>query len=88
MCSAGYWGYNYLCLLVCPSSYYGYLADRICYTVPNRPISSPIYFADNLTQTWVTVCPLSPLAFGDIPLRYCLSTCLNGFYSDPQTRQC
>jgi len=87
-CSTGYWGYNLLCITVCPPNYYGFLSNRICYDIPNLPVSSPIYFADSITKTWVQECPLSPLAFGDRTLQYCIPNCLNGSFSDPQTRQC
>ena len=87
-CSTGYWGYNLLCVTICPNGTYGYLSDRICYSVPNRPVSSPVYFADNVTQTWVTTCPINPLAFGDITLKYCIADCLSGTFADPATRRC
>jgi hypothetical protein len=87
-CSTGYWGHNLKCLSICPSGTYGYLPDRICYTVPNRPVSTPIYFADNTTQTWVTECPFSPLTYGDRTIKYCISNCYGTYFNDPQTRQC
>lgn len=71
-CSTGYWGFNLSCETICPNNTFGYLPDRICYQIVNRPVSSPVYFADNLTQTWVTECPLNPLTFGDTSLRYCI----------------
>lgn len=88
LCSTGYWGHNLLCLTICPNGNYGFLNDRICYTVPNRPVASPVYFADNVTQTWVTTCPINPLAFGDTTLRYCIANCLSGTFADPATRTC
>lgn len=48
---------------ICPPGFYGYTADRDCYNIANQPLTT--LFADNNTQTWVTVCPLSPLLYGD-----------------------
>lgn len=62
-CSDGYWGYNNECIDICPDFYYGYDVDRDCYDIASRPDSS--LFADNVTQTWVSVCPYEPLTFGD-----------------------
>ena len=87
-CSTGYWGHNLLCVSVCPTDTFGYLPDRNCYTVPARPVSSPVYFADNNTQTWETECSVSPLTYGDRTLKYCIDNCFGSKYNDPQTRQC
>jgi hypothetical protein len=87
-CSTGYWGYNLQCLTICPNGTFGYLSDRICYAVANRPTTSPVLFADNNTQMWVETCPFSSLTFGDTTLKYCISGCLGNTYADPQTRRC
>jgi hypothetical protein len=86
-CSTGYWGYNNLCLTICPSGYYAYVGDRICYSISAFP-TSIVWFANNVTQTWESVCPLNPLSFGDRTLRYCIPACLGSTLADPSTRQC
>lgn len=87
MCSTGYWGYNFLCLTICPSTHYGYLSDRICYTNLTLP-NSLVLFTDSITQTWVAVCPISPLRFGDRAIRTCIQFCSGLYFSDPASRQC
>lgn len=86
-CSTGFWGHNNLCLSICPSGFFGYLSDRICYSIATLPISI-VMFANNITQTWESVCPLNPLTFGDRTLRYCIPGCLGSTLADPSTRQC
>lgn len=86
-CSTGYWGYNNLCITTCPSGFFAYINNRICYT-PLTLSNSLVLFADNTTQTWVSSCPLNPLAFGDTTLRYCIPGCLGATLGDPSTRRC
>lgn len=86
-CSTGYWGYNNVCHTSCPPNFYAYTDDRICYNTSTFP-TSIARFADNVTQTWVTVCPLNPLSFGDTTTRYCISTCLGTDLADPSTNKC
>jgi hypothetical protein len=75
-CSNGSWGSAFNCVNKCPPLSYGYTVNRDCYTIPNRP--STTLFADNNTQTWVTVCPLSPLTFGDRTKKECVPSCISG----------
>ena len=86
-CSEGLWGHNNECVSICPDTTYGYEPDRDCYTVANRPNSN--YFAENDTNTWVTVCPYEPLTYGNRQTKYCVSVCEDAsLYADPLTREC
>jgi hypothetical protein len=73
--------------LICPLNFYAYIVDRICYSTATLS-SSLILFADNQTQTWVSVCPLTPLSFGDTGFRMCISSCLGTKLADPVSRKC
>ena len=86
-CSLGYWGYNNLCIIICPQNLYAYTVDRICYSTSTLS-SGLTLFADNQTQTWVSVCPLTPLAFGDTGFRMCIPACLGATLADPVSRKC
>lgn len=87
MCSNGTWGYNNDCVTKCPPLYYGYSADRNCYSIANIPDIT--LFADNITQTWTSVCTINPLRFGDTQSHECVVDCsASNEYTDPQSRQC
>ena len=87
-CSNGTWGYNFQCVSICPPGFYGYLPDRMCYDIPNIP--DPDLFADNVTQTWVSICVENDpvLMFGDVNEHKCVENCLThaDYFADPDSQ--
>ena len=46
-----------LCVTKCPSNYYAYPIDRVCYEGGSCPTSPVRYFADDTTSLCVNSCP-------------------------------
>lgn len=60
-------------MTICPPGFYGYTIDNDCYNIANIP--DVTLFADNVTQTWVSICSYNPLKFGDTYSHECVTAC-------------
>lgn len=70
-CSNGTWGHQNVCINRCPNGTWGHDdgTTRDCKTIAE--MSLPNLFADNVTQTWVLICPQAPLTFADTSTKRC-----------------
>jgi hypothetical protein len=86
VCSAGYYGYDKVCYLTCPSVSPTVYADNITHrcvqTCPNGT------FADYSTLKCVKICPISNGTYGYENTWTCTDRCPGSYFADTSTRKC